>query len=181
MAGKKYISDYILEDRASPKTGRVRSVAVYRGAWYAFVCDEKQQKKTKRYFSVFTLLCVPAFFAPLCVNAPCCHVWYTLLPFVAMLFPVFYLLRAWLRLLTAKERVTREHRDKLSDRYSAAALALALPAGAELAALAVYGACAGLVWADSVYILCTMVLGGCALAMLRRREDLAMRELPPEG
>ena len=180
MAGKKYISDYILEDRADSKTGRIRSVAVYRGAWYAFVCDEKQLKKTKKHFSVLTLLCVPAFFIPLCVNAPCCHVWYTLFPFVGMLFPVFYLLRAWIRLLMAKDCVTREHRDKLTNRYSAVSMVLTLFAVAELIALAVYGLRVGLSWSDGIYALCALTVGGCALAMFLRRKELAMRELPPK-
>ena len=35
---KKYLSDYILEERSDADSGKIRRVTVYRGRYYAFVC-----------------------------------------------------------------------------------------------------------------------------------------------
>ena len=123
MVSRKYTGDYRLENITTP-SGKVKTVPVYRGEWFVFVCNEKEVKQIKRLYPAFSVLIAALFLLVMLLNAPCGHIYYAMVPFAAMVFPVFFALAAAYRLLTAKEKVTREHRDKTVNRYISVSLFL---------------------------------------------------------
>ncbi len=123
MVSRKYTGDYRLENITTP-SGKVKTVPVYRGEWFAFVCPETDIKRLKLKYIVSSLLITLLFILVLTLNAPCGHTYYVMVPFAAMIFPVFFSLAAARRMLTAKDKVTREHRDKLVNRYISVSLFL---------------------------------------------------------
>lgn len=123
MVSRKYTVDYRLENIPTP-SGKQKTVPVYRGDWFAFVADDAVVRRIRLEYPLFSLVIALLFVLVLSMNAPCGHYYYVMLPFAAMVFPVFFSLAAARRLLIAKDKVTREHRDKLVNRYISASLFL---------------------------------------------------------
>lgn len=123
MVSRKYTADYRLEN-ITTSSGKIKTVPVYRGDWFAFVADDELVRRIRIEYPLFSLIAALLFVLVLAMNAPCGHIYYVMMPFAAMIFPVFFALAAARRLLTAKDKVTREHRDKLVNRYISASLFL---------------------------------------------------------
>ena len=113
---KKYLSDYVLEERTDLRTGKVRRIPVYRGKNYAFCRQGKELKKTKTLFCILTAACVIAFLTALSVNAPCGHRWYVMFPMAMMIFPLFLQTESCMLLLATKEKLEHSVRDKIENR-----------------------------------------------------------------
>lgn len=123
LVSRKYTGDYRLEN-ITTASGKIRTVPVYRGDWFAFACDEATVRRLKKLYPSFSLLIALLFLLVLLLNAPCGHIYYVMVPFAAMIFPVFFALAAARRMITAKDKLTREHRDKLTNRYISVSLFL---------------------------------------------------------
>ena len=123
MVSRKYTGDYRLENVTTP-SGKTKTVPVYRGEWFTFVADEADIKRIRVLYPVFSAVIAALFILVLLLNAPSGHIYYVMAPFAAMIFPVFFALAAARRLLTYKEKVTREHRDKIVNRYISVSLFL---------------------------------------------------------
>ena len=132
MKQSKYINDYALEERVDSR-GRIRREAVYCGSFYAFRRQGAELKKTKLLFTVLTVLALGAWLGAMLTNAPIVHCWYVLTPMSAMVFPVYYVLASCLRLLTAKEPLTREENDKIGGRFASSAIFLLIFSAISLA------------------------------------------------
>lgn len=174
MASKKYLADWALEEQVNSK-GRIVRQAVYRGTWFAFAAPGETLRRTKRRYAVLSVVCFAAYIGALCFNAPCAHIWYTMIPFALMALPEYFLAAGLYRLVTAKERVTREHRDKLAPRYAGASLALAICAALGLVGQLFYWLRGGGTGLDVVFVLAAAILLGASVWMFAHRKALEMR------
>ena len=125
MVSKKYVGDYKIDVEYNPVTKRQKTTAHYVGPRFSFT-EPERIRETRIWFTVLTLVIVAAHLFMLFVNAPCMHVWYVSGPAVFMMIPLLLALASLWRLLTAKETVTREHRDKTEGRYPAVLIATAI-------------------------------------------------------
>lgn len=128
MARGKYMKDYILEAEYNPRTGKMKKVPKYTGPYFAF-SDLNKVKKTKPLFLLLSVLEMAAFFTMMFINAPCGHVFYVMVPLVVTLIFYFYHWASMLRLYTAKEKVTREHKDKIQGRFKMTTMATLILTG----------------------------------------------------
>lgn len=174
MASKKYLADWALEEQVNSK-GRIVRQAVYRGTWFAFAAPGETLRRTKRRYAVLSVVCFAAYIGALCFNAPCAHIWYTMIPFALMALPEYFLGAGLYRLLTARGRVTREHRDKLAPRLAGASLCLAIVSALALVGQLFYWLRWGGTWADAVFLAAAVILLALSAWMFARRKELEMR------
>lgn len=174
MASKKYLADWALEEQVNSK-GRIVRQAVYRGTWFAFAASGGELRRTKRLYAALSVVCFAAYIGALCFNAPCAHIWYTMIPFALMALPEYFLAAGLYRLVTAGERVTREHRDKLVPRYAGASLALAICAALGLVGQMFYWPREGGTWSDVAFLAAAAILLAASIWMFARRKALEMR------
>lgn len=177
MVSKKYLGDYRLENRRDPKTGKIRTVPEYRGEWFAFEHGADEVRRTKRLCVGLTAIVEILFLTVLLLNAPCGRIYYVMLPFAAMIFPAFFLAAGCLRVLTAGEKITREHRDRLSRRMNVCPAFLALLSALSLAGHVLYAVRTGLTARDAVSLASAAGILVCAAALLRIREGLRLRRV----
>jgi len=178
MVTRKYTADYRLENELDPKTGRLVTRAVYRGDWFGFSAAPEAVAGLKKRDTVCGVLAALCFAAGLALNAPATRTMYVLLPFALLLFPLYYTLAGCRRLVTAKERVTREHRDKICDRLPASSLFLMILSALSAAGSVIRWAALGAVWRDLLLLLAAALIFVCGLLIFLRRGLLAMRKLP---
>ena len=176
LVSRKYTGDYRLENISTP-SGRIKTVPVYRGDWFAFTADEKTVKRTKKCFPAFSAAIAALFLLVLAMNAPSGHIYYVMTPFAVMVFPVFFALAAAYRLLTAKEKVTREHRDKLVNRYITVSLFLMVFSAASTAGHIIYCFNYPPAAKDFVSLASAALICGLSAWMFFHRNDLKMEQV----
>ena len=176
---KKYAEDYRL-DNNTDRNGRLRTVSVYHGPYFRFLADAGTVERAKRLFPALSLLCLCAVLAPLLMDARMTHSWYVLLPLVLGLFPAAYLLMGAWRLLRAGELVTREHRDKLYDRFAGWSMVLLILSALSLLGQAVYYLREPFEAANLPVTLCTLVLIASGAVLFTRRKALMMGQVQPQ-
>ena len=175
MVSRKYTGDYRLENITTP-SGKVKTVPVYRGDWFAFCAEKNVVQRTKRLFPAFSAAVAALFLLVLLMNAPCGHIYYVMVPFAVMVFPVYFALAAAYRLLTAKEKVTREHRDKLVNRYITVSLFLMLFSAASVIGHIIYCANFAPAAKDFISLACAAVICALSAWMFFHRNDLKMEK-----
>lgn len=117
MVSRKYVNDYGLEN-VRGKNGRVKTVSVYKGPWFRFTAKPEELKKSRSICIAASLAGTAAMLPPLFIKAEILGAVYVLLPLLCCLWPIAFELMGVYRLLTAAERVTREHKDKIYARFS---------------------------------------------------------------
>ena len=177
MVARKYLEDYRLENRTNPRSGKVQTVPVYRGKWFAFAAGEAEVRRAKRIYPALSALCAALFLLVLLLNAPSGHAVYVMLPFAAMVFPVFYSLAGSRRLLTAGDRVTREHADKIQRRFASCSFMMILFSAISAAGHLLYFFRSGASALDAVSLAAATAIFLSAAVMFRHRDDLRMRQL----
>ena len=112
MIRKKYTRDYQSETVLSK--GGKKTVVTYTGQYYRFTAEPAVIRRMKLVFCVLSALSTGVWLAMLLQNVRTqAKSWMFLLPTVLCAPVVFYELMGLWRLMTAGERVTREHHDKL--------------------------------------------------------------------
>lgn len=177
MASKKYVSDYRLENQPSPQNGRVKTVPVYRGQRYVYDADRQSLRQSKIFFTAAVAISLAAFLLVLVMNAPCGHAMYVMMPFSALVFPLFFAAASCLRLWHKGEWFTREHRDKTGQRLNTCALAMAILSCMSLVGHIVYACVMGFAAKDFISLACAAAVLCAAAAMLSRRRELNMHEV----
>lgn len=177
LASKKYVSDYRLENQPSPKNGRVKTVPVYRGQCYVYDADRPSLRQSQIFFTVATAISLAAFLLVLMLNAPCGHAMYVMMPFSALVFPLFFAAASCLRLWQKGEWFTREHRDKTGQRLNTCALVMAILSCMSLVGHIVYACVTGFAAKDFISLACAAVVLCAAASMLSRRRELNMHEV----
>ena len=174
MVSRKYAGDYRLENRADARTGKVKTVPVYAGKWYAFDADAATVRRMKRLYPALSALCAVMLLLVLTLNAPCGHVFYVMLPLVALVFPTFFAVAAAWRLLTAKEKVTREHRDRIQQRYASSLLFIILFSAISASGHVLYWFRGNGGALDVVSFAATALILAASIAMFVRKDALRM-------
>ena len=175
---KKYVSDYVLEERADAETGRIRRVPVYRGKHYVFYRQGRELKKTRLLFTCLTALCIMVFLSALTVNAPVGHRWYVMLPMACMVFPLFFQAESCVLLLITKDKMERSTRDKIEQRTVVTSVFLAFFSFFSLAGHAVSMVLYRETLRDAVYLGSAAMILASSLAMIRARDSLKTEEIP---
>lgn len=177
MASKKYVNDYKIDLEYNPLTKRQKMTAHYIGPRFSFTCGEKIGR-TKLIITGMAAAAEISFILMLLLNAPLGHVWYTAFPLVLLMIPMFTLLTFLYRFLTAKENVTREHRDKITDRFRFTLAAGMILAGLELIGHVFYSIFRGDEGTDIYYYLFTAVILFLFVFLfrIRHRIDMTMTE-----
>lgn len=173
MVTRKYISDYRMENVLDEKTGKLRTVPVYRGDLYSFIEDETVVKKAKKLYTILSILQTVILFCTLMVNSGAARTFYVSLPAAGMVIPVYYCLASMLRLLTAKESFSREHADKLSMRYTTSSFAVVLLSGVSIVGHIVYICLGKAEPLDMLFLLGTVLMFVCGLLMFIKRNMIA--------
>ncbi|MBQ9412558.1 MAG: hypothetical protein IJU29_05615 [Oscillospiraceae bacterium] len=137
MVSRKYTGDYRLEN-VLDKNGVLRTVPVYRGPLFRFTAEPEALRRVKGRTLLLTAAATAALLLPLLSSAPLLRLWYAALPAALCVLPDAELWMGVRRLYTAGPTVTREHRDKIHDRFAGWSLAFAI-----LAALSLLGQLAG--------------------------------------
>lgn len=178
MVSKKYVGEYKLDVEYNPLTKRQKTTAHYIGPRFSFT-DPEGIQGTKVLFTVLTLVIVLSHVMMLILNAPCIHVWYVSGAVVFLMLPCIFLLAALRRLLTAKEGITREHKDKIETRYPSMLLfAMALSVLGLIGHL-VYSIRVGDTPADyNFYIFLTVILAASAV-LFSFRHRIGLHETEP--
>lgn len=174
---KKYISDYVLEERTDTGTGKMRRVVVYRGRFYVFCRQGSELKKTKLLFTSLTALCILASLSALSVNAPVGHRWYVMFPLALMVFPLLFQAESCVLLLRAKEKIERSPRDKIEQRMVVTSVFLAgfsfFSLAGHVASMILYQETSR----DVVYLAAAGVVLVSSLVMIRARRMLKTEEI----
>lgn len=176
LVSRKYTGDYRLEN-ITTSSGKVKTIPVYKGEWFAFCADASVVQRTKRLFPAFSAVIAALFLLVLLMNAPSGHIYYVMVPFAVMIFPVYFALAAAYRLLTAKEKVTREHRDKLVNRYITVSLFLMVFSAASTVGHIIYCLNFPPVAKDFVSLSCAAVICALSAWMFFHRNDLKMEKV----
>lgn len=174
MVSRKYTPDFRLENEVDPRSGRIRTVPVYRGPLFSFVRDAQAVARMRRIYPALTALAVLIYGALLFTNTAAGRTMYVMLPFAPLCFPLLYAAMGCFRLLTAKGQVTREHKDKTGDRLSAASAVMTGLSGVSFVGHIVFWCLHGEALQDFLLLLGTAVIFGCGLAMFLLRKNLEM-------
>lgn len=182
MVSSKYASDYRLENVVNPKTGKLVTKAVYRGDWFKFLKPAELVKKRKVLFTLLTFAVTALFIAALLLtgvserneDVKALNQLYVFLPFVGMVFPIYYLCGAAFRLWRATDKVTRSNKDKICNRFASCSVILMGLAGASLIGHIVSWALNGETGSDRILLAITIGVIVCAAVMFVFRGDLSM-------
>lgn len=184
MVSTKYASDYRLENVVDPKTGKLITKAVYRGDWFRFVKPAEFIKKRKILFTVLVALAVALFVSALLLtginernhNVKALEQMYVMVPFVAMIFPIFYMGTAVVRMWRATDQVTREHKDRIAGRFAATGISTAILAGLSLIGHIVSWVLNGETTTDLLLLGITAALLAIAIAVFVLKSDFEMEK-----
>lgn len=165
MAGRKYVSDYRIEDSLTP-TGRVESRRVYQGVYYRFLESPECIRKLRLHIIIVSVAAIALIFPLLLTNSDLGRTFYVVFPVTASFVPLYLLLAGARRLGFSDVSFTREHRDKTDKRISRASVWLSIFLGIGSAGSVVYcfchacggeeifcAACLALAWVGSLLLL----------------------------
>lgn len=181
MSARKYLTDYIIEDQLDPKTGRLKSVAVYTGKWFCFVHDAETMRRLRLRCFAATASCAVFFIAGLLTAAPCCRTMYVILPYAVLEFPIFYAAAGCLRLKRAEGPIKREHRDKIANRLPTAALLILIFSAVSAVGCIVRAFVTGMTARDIIFLLCAAAMAASGGLLLSQRRLLAPEETGISG
>ena len=182
MVSTKYTSDYRLENVVDPRTGKLVTKAVYRGDWFCFEKPAALVRQRKILFTILVGLITAAFIGALLLTGInernqdmiAIEKYYVIIPFVGLMFPIFFMGTAAVRMWRATDKVTREHRDKISDRFAATGISAAILSGVSVIGHIVSWAINGETVTDMIFLGITLIILAASLAIFLLRKDLSM-------
>ncbi len=182
MVSTKYTSDYRLENVVDPRTGKLVTKAVYRGDWFCFEKPAALVRQRKILFTILVGLLAAAFIGALLLtginernqDVIAIEQYYVIIPFVGLMFPIFFMGTAAVRMWRATDKVTREHRDKIGDRFAATGISAAILSGVSAIGHIVSWAINGETVTDMIFLGITLMILAASLAIFFLRRDLSM-------
>ena len=182
MVSTKYTSDYRLENVVNPRTGKLVTKAVYRGDWFCFEKPAELVRKRKILYTVLVGLIAAAFVAALLLtgiternqNMKAIEQYYVIIPFMALIFPIFFMGAAAVRMWRATDKVTREHRDKIIERFTVTGISAAVLSGISLIGHIVSWAINGETATDLIFLGITGIIRAASILIFAYRRDLSM-------
>ncbi|MBR3270998.1 MAG: hypothetical protein IKI59_03665 [Clostridia bacterium] len=182
MVSTKYTSDYRLENVVDPRTGKLVTKAVYRGDWFCFEKPAALVRQRKILFTILVGLLAAAFIGALLLtginernqDVIAIEQYYVIIPFVGLMFPIFFMGTAAVRMWRATDKVTREHRDKIGDRFAATGISAAILSGVSAIGHIVSWAINGETVTDMIFLGITLMILAASFAIFFLRRDLSM-------
>ena len=179
MVTRKYTGDYRLENVLDSR-GKMKTVSVYSGAFFRFTESGERLRRTKSLAAVLTVLSAAAGLIPLFINTPIVHNWFVTVPFVCGLLPLAWEIMSVFLILTAKERVKREERDKMTPRLTLASLLVLILTVISLAGQLWFCIRNAVCAADMAVTACTAVLILVSGLLFLQKKPLQMEQVPSE-
>lgn len=178
MISGKYAGDYRLNETVLPN-GKISAAAEYIGKPFYYAGDKRTVAKARRICAAALCLCWAAFFAALLPQSRAARLMYVLLPFVSAAFPLLYLTESVRQLLRAREPMTREKADRISDGVPRRALFTAALGAAALCGFAVFAVLSPetLLPGDAVFAAAGLIFVLSAILVFRQKSRL--RTAPP--
>ncbi len=133
MLRKKYTRDYDIETSLG-RNGRMQENVTYIGTYFSFAAERGAVRRAGIRLSALTALSSLVVLLPLLFHSDYLQQYYTAVPTLLCVIPLYMLWAGIYRVFTAGERVTHEHRDKIANRIPEGALIFAV-----LSALCVIG------------------------------------------
>lgn len=169
MAGRKYVSDYRLEESLTP-SGRMETKRVYRGEYYRYQESPECIRKLRLRILLVCVAVIVLMLPMLLTNSDLGRTIYVVLPVAASFVPLYLLLAGARRLGFPDVRFTREHRDKTERRIARSNLLLSIFLGIGSVGSVVFcfrRSCSG----GEVFCVISLVLGWiCAMSLLPWRK-----------
>lgn len=179
MVSRKYTKDYRVEARLT-KRGAVRDEAIYCGDYFRFSRPREDVRRSLRFLFSAELGIALSVILPMCFPCAYCRQIYIVLPLVLSLIPIYLLFSALYRVKTAGQKVIREHRDKIANRFPAAALFQLITAGIVLVSSIVFLIIIdGLQAIDWIFSALSVLRAAVSVLIFLHRRDFAM-EVAPE-
>lgn len=175
MVSKKYITDYSL-NYVPDKKGKLRATAVYQGKYYTFEKDKQVVKKAKVFLTTMLLSSTVLYVIPLLLEEVCTKKFYVLAPYALMVFPLFFAFCGLEKVITAKDQVTREHKDKAQPRLKGTTFLSMVLAFLSLVGQVVFAVKEKITFKNIVVFVCTLMCLICLFATFKRCKDVAMKE-----
>lgn len=176
MAGRKYASDYRLEEHVLPN-GKVQSLPVYQGKYFAFTASREQI----RFLHRLLLICCAAVFAlllPMLLdNTRLGRTVYVILPAAFTMIPLYLLLASARRLRMAQSPFIREHRDKTDKRIRGASVALTVILGISCLGSVLHFILNGVARNELLPVVCLFLALGVSVVILRFRKTAHTEEV----
>lgn len=174
LSFREFAKDYEIEYVDQPGKKRPKAVRVYIGPWYRFVQPPERIRFLKRFYLSGVLAIALLLLIPMCLDCAFTRAWYIQVPAVIAWIPWIFAACATWRLLTAKERVDREHNALLGNRMSSATLVMSGFTATSLAGCIYALATQALTAADYVVFVCCMLSAFGSIALFARRKSLDM-------
>lgn len=179
VVSRKYTKDYRVEARLT-KRGAVRDEAIYCGQWFVFSRPREAVRRSLYALFAAELGIALSVVAPMCVPCAYCKQLYTVLPLVLSLIPIWFLFTALYRVKTAGEKVIREHRDKIANRFPTAALLQLIAAGLVLIGTVVFIIIFELTAIDWIFSALALLRAAASVLIFLRRRAFEMEPVPEE-
>ena len=170
MAGRKYISDYRIEDSLTP-SGRIESKRVYQGVYYRFQAPPACIRKLRMQVFLLTAAAMVLLLPMLFTNSDLGRTIYVVLPVASSFVPLYLLLAGARRLGFVDQQFTREHRDKTDKRISRASLWLSIFLGVGSVGSVVYCFCYVCAGEEIFCIACLVLAWVSSLLLLPKRKN----------
>ena len=166
----------------NPKTGKLVTKAVYRGDWFCFEKPAALIKKRKILYTILVGIILTAFVTALLLTGinernrsmKAIEQYYVIIPFIALSFPIFFMGAAAVRMWRATDKVTREHRDKIIERFTATGISAAILSGISLIGHIVSWAINGETVTDMIFLGMTLIILAESVLIFVFRKDLSM-------
>lgn len=180
MVTNKYANDYRLENILG-KNGKLVTVAVYRGLYFRFLAPPATIRRMKIVYPAAFAASAAAWLVLACLNLRgAAWGWSILMPMALSLIAIFFEGGAVWRLCTAKDKVTREHNDKLYQRMAASSACHMVLGGVGAVGSIVVLCLNPFRWAYLIGLMCMVMFAMCGFVMFRLRKNLKMDVIPAE-
>lgn len=170
MAGRKYVSDYRIEDSLTP-TGRVESRRVYQGVYYHFLKPPECIRRLRLHTIIVSVAAIVLLFPLLFTNTDLGRTFYVVFPVTASFVPLYLLLAGARRLGFPDVHFTREHGDKTDKRISRASLWLSIFLGLGSVGGVVYCVRHTCFWEEIFCVACLVLAWVGSLLLLPERKN----------
>jgi len=175
MVSRKYLKDYRIDERIDAN-GRVRSEAVYIGGDYTL--SPRVSAGDKRLLLLLSVLAGSFYCVAMVPVTRAARLAYVILPLAVSALPIFRMAWAAASLYGAKEAVSHEKADSISNRLPLSALVAAILSGASFIGLAATAASwDGAGTGDYIFGACSLALCLTAAAVFRKSRNLKPTQL----